>query len=92
MIKVTHRQFVFSVPVGTEMTMIRTYTRAVDGTDYPVDREIEVPVYEQRTVKYVCRDDTERTCENTTEQWALIQEKPGTLAVSCIDTVEFVEA
>lgn len=90
-VKRTLRQFTFAVPDGTEMRMIRTYVRAVDGTDYPHDQEIEVQKFKSVVVEYSCSPDTERTCENTTEEWALAQQPAGSVAKACRDFVTLVE-
>lgn len=45
--KKTSRIFTLSVPTGNvETCLIRTYMRDTNGVDYPVDKEIEVDVFE----------------------------------------------
>jgi len=77
--KKTIKRFTFSVPTGTTKQMVRTFIRATDGTDYPVDREIEVQNYTDKIVEY--------ESNNMTEQDALAKEIPGTL---CIHTQDIV--
>lgn len=91
-IKRTIRRFVFSVPTAdTEKVMVRTFIRATDGTEYPVDREIEVVKYAEQTVEYdYVPGKTELPLlDDITEQFAkLDHELPqGTIVVSCEDIV-----
>jgi hypothetical protein len=88
--KQTTRVFTLAVPAGTRPQQIRHFVTAADGTQYPVDREVEVPTYAEKVVEYVCGPGGPRPDE-VTERWALAQEPPGTLAVAAEDRVEYVE-
>lgn len=91
-VKRTTRRYLLSRPTGLTVSQkIRTYVRAEDGTDYPVDREIQVPQLEPIEVEYVCQPGTDLTVEAVTEQWVLSQYPAGTIAVACTDVVELVE-
>ena len=90
-VKQTKRIFKLSIPDGTEKTMIRTFVRATDGTDHPVDKEIEVAKYKPKTVAYVCGHHLDRKPEDVHERLVLANENPGTLCVSTEDVVEYVE-
>lgn len=100
-IKRTLRRFVFSVPTPeTEKMMVRTYIRATDGTEYPVDREIEVAKYTEKTVEYdyIPGQTTGHAnglplLEEITEQFAKSDHElpPGTTVVSCEDIVTMLD-
>lgn len=87
--KNTVRRFVLSVPTGeTEPAQVRTFVRAADGTDYPVDRTIEVPKYASETVEF---DSTQTDLASCTEAWVLQGRPAGTLVLETQDIVTVVE-
>ncbi len=88
--KKTVRTFTFSVPAGTQPSIIRTFMRDASGVDHPVEKEIEVPVFEQKTLVARFVDGVDKkglSINDATEQWALAQFPAGTLALATRDVV-----
>jgi hypothetical protein len=79
MTKKTIRRFTLAIPNGSKKQLIRTYVRAVDGTDHPVDQEIDVPDFKSEVVEF--------ESATITEQEVLSKQPPGTL---CVGTQDFV--
>lgn len=86
--KKTLRRFTLAVPSGTEKTQIRTFIRATDGTEYPVDREIEVQKFEPKTIEVDCPSDKDAR-EWPNEDWALAQ-YPGAHMLGTQDLVSII--
>ena len=87
MTKKTIRRFTFLVPNGVALQKIRTFIRAADGTEYPVDQEIEVPTFTDKVVEYT----GELDIQSVTEEFALSKESLGTKCVACQDFVELID-
>jgi hypothetical protein len=60
--------FTYEVPIGTEEQQVRYFARDITGVEYPVDKTITVPRYEQRVAAFdVAHDELSMSPETYTE-------------------------
>ena len=85
--KKTIRRYTLAIPSGTRKSMIRTFVRASDGTEYPVDREIDIPNFKEKTLEFECGLEGQPKPEDITEEFVLSKEEHGTLCIACQDFV-----